>query len=196
MKRISLAFLLLLCVSGFSQNLTQKEFVAIIIEIDRKDDMHPKDIFYWITESNKVNKKYEFDFYPLFLKLFYPSNSYDACCIGKESRFYTHTEDSQFEFTKAFEKKQKEFRDFLKKNSKVIQVIKKRNKWNKLLNEKVTISATAITAELCKCKIKDDRHFESVFLPTSDFKLNPKFWESKNAFYLTDRDYSLLRANY
>ncbi len=56
MKRISLAFLLLLCVSGFSQNLTQKEFVAIIIEIDRKDDMHPKDIFYWITELDRTVK--------------------------------------------------------------------------------------------------------------------------------------------
>ncbi len=196
MKRIIILSLFFISVNSIAQNLTQKEFVVLIFDIERNDSLHPRDIFYWVAESNKGTKDNEFDFKPLFLKLFYSSNSYDDCCIGKESLFYSFTEHSKFEFTDKFGKKQKELRQFLKNHSKVIQVIKKRNKWNKLLNEKVTISATAITAELCNCKIKEDRHFESVFLPTSDFKLNLKFWESENAIYITNRDYSGLRVDY
>lgn len=196
MKGVITTILIFISFNGVAQNLTEKEYAVIIIDIERNDDLHPRDIFYWIAQSQEVNKNYEFDFYPIFLKLFYSSSSYDDCCLGKDSRFYTFDEHSKFEFSDEFGEKQKVFREFLQKNSKVIQIIKKQNKWNKLLNEKVTISATAIKATLCNCNIKEDRHFESIFLPISDFKLNSKFWGSENAFYLTDRDYSGFRADY
>lgn len=196
MKRIIVIIILFINVSGFAQNLIEKEFVVIIIDIERNDDLHPRDIFYWVADANKVNENYELDFYPIFLKLFYSSNSYDDCCIGKESWFYTFNEHSKFEFTDEFDEKQKEFREFLKANSKVIQVIRKKKKWNSLLNEKVTISAIPIKAKLCNCQLKEDRYFESVFLPTSDFELNHKFWISEKATKVTDRDYSGFRADY
>lgn len=196
MKRIIAIIILFISFSGFAQNLIEKEFVVIIVDIERNDGLHPRDIFYWVADTNKVNENYEFDFYPIFLKLFYSSNSYDDCCIGKESWFYTFNEHSKFEFNDEFDEKQKELREFLKTNSRVIQVIRKKNKWNSLLNEKVTISATPIKAKLCNCQIKEDRYFESVFLPASDFELNPKFWNSENADSVAERDYSGFRSDY
>lgn len=196
MKRIIAIIILFISVSGIAQNLAEKEFVVIIIDIERNDDLHPRDIFYWVANTNQVNENNEFDFYPIFLKLFYSSNSYEDCCIGKESWFYTFNEQSKFEFADGFDEKQKELREFLKANSSVVQVIRKQHRWNKLLNEKITISATPIKAKLCNCQIKENRYFESVFLPTSDFQLNPNFWNSENATYVTDRDYSGFGAYY
>ena len=196
MKRIITLFLFLVCFSCISQNLTEKEYVVLIIDIERNDELHPRSIYYWIADSQKINENNEFDFYPIFLKLFYASNSYETCCTGKESRFYTFNENSVFEFSDEFQRKQKLFREFLSKNSRVIQIINKKNNWNKLLNEKITISATAFKAELCYCQILEERHFDFVYLPTSNFKLNPKFWGSENAFYVTNRDYAGFKAEY
>ncbi|MBA9079887.1 hypothetical protein FHS90_004628 [Rufibacter quisquiliarum] len=140
-----------------------------------------------------MNDDLKFDFYPLFLNLFYSSNSYDDCCLGKASSFYTFNTSSRLEFTKEFENKQKEFRDFLKNNGKRIQTIKK--DFQNGFKEKVTIYATPFTAKLCHCEASDDRHFLSVYLPFTDFKPNSTFWNTGLSSKLYT-DYSQMNPKY
>ncbi len=183
--------------SGFTQNLVEKNYIVLIFDVKQNDNLHPGRFSYWIAESDKLNDKFEFDFSPLFLNLFYTSNAYDDCCMGKASNFYTFTTESKFEFTKEFENKQKIFREFLKSNAKKIQTIKK--KWENGRNETVTISAIPIKTKICNCKILDKKknyyNFESVSLPISDFELNNEFWKSKNASYIIN-DYSKFESEY
>ncbi|QHT67518.1 hypothetical protein GXP67_13215 [Rhodocytophaga rosea] len=189
-KKLSFVSLLFISFNGKAQNLSEKEYIVLIVNIERKDPLHPGEIYYWIAASDTLNEEYEFNFSPLFLRLFYPSSSYDDCCEGRDARFYTLTDESKFEFTDEFNNKQENLRKFLKKNSKLIQVIKKKNGFSKLLNEKVTISATAIKTSLCSCKIIEEKHFESVFLPTTEFSLNNDFWNSDKAYHIKHKDYT------
>ncbi len=190
---IIIAFLFLLGNGVTAQEFTEKEYIALIVDIERNDVLHPRDIFYWIADADKLNQDYRFDFVPLFLKLFYSSDAYEDCCKGQGTTFYTFTSESEFLFKEDFEKIQEDLKIFLKKNSKKIQTIKK--KWNNGFKEKITISATPINAILCNCEIKDKIHFQSVFLPTTEFKLNLKFWEKEISRHLIT-DYSNLHFIY
>ena len=176
--------------------IEEKEYVIIIFKVQKKDYLHPGGIYYWVTESNKIDLDKTIEFSPLFLNLFYSSNSYENCCKGDSSIFYSFQNNSKFEFDESFERKQDEFKKYIKQNSRKIQTIKKRNKNNKLLNENITISATAIKAKLCNCKIEDKMHFESVYLPSSELKLNQEFWKSDEAFFILNMDYSKMLYNY
>jgi len=180
---------------GLAQNNIDKNYIVLIFDVKQNDNLHPGRISYWITESDKLNGKYDFNFSPFFLSLLYTSNAYNDCCIGKTSNFYTFTAESKFEFTEEFEKKQKTLREFLKSNSKKIQTIKKQ--WKNGRKETVTISAVSIKSKVCNCKISDNNryHFESVTLPLSDFELNNEFWKTENARYL-EKDYSNFESEY
>ena len=179
--------------SGVFQAQDEKEYIVLVVDVKRSNKLHPKDTYYWIAESDKLDTDGNFAFSPLFLELFYTSNSYDECCTGEPSRFYTFTTESKVEFTKEFSEKQEKLRNFLEKNKRKIQTIDK--KWEVGLKEDVTIYAVPIKANLCSCKVLEDKQFESVFLPKSNFKLNSEFWQTEISKNIT-MDYSLLDLEY
>ncbi len=195
-KKVFSFILMLICFDGFSQSQIEKEFVVVIFDIKRNDKLHPRDIYYWVAESNHVNEYLNFEFAPLFMSFFYPSNSYDDCCLGEATHFYSINKESKFEFADDLEKRQEHLKKFLKQNSKKIQLIKKNWGQNNLLNERVSIYATPITAEFCSCKILDEKHFDNVYLPFGEIRLNPGFWNSEFASYLKNRDFSNMYPNY
>lgn len=194
-KSLIILILLTINLTSFAQNNIDKNYIVLIFDIKQNDNLHPGRISYWIAESDNLNEKDDFDFSPFFLSLFYTSNAYDDCCLGKTSNFYTFTTESKFEFTEEFDKKQEILREFLKSNAQKIQTIKKQ--WQNGRKETVTISAVSIKAKMCSCKISDNKRydFESVTLPLSDFELNNEFWKTKNARYL-GKDYSNFESEY
>ena len=127
-KSLFILILLTASLTSFSQSIVDKNYIVLIFDIKQNDNLHPGRISYWIAESDKLNEKDDFDFSPFFLSLFYTSNAYDDCCLGKTSNFYTFTTESKFEFAEGFEKKQKILREFLKSNGKKIQTIKNSGK--------------------------------------------------------------------
>lgn len=195
MKKYIFIILLLYFQNSFTQNVIEKNYIVLIFKIEQNDDLHPGRISYWIADSEVINSNGEFKFLPFFLKLFYTSNSYDDCCLGKTSNFYSFNDKSEFEFAEGFEKKQEVFSDFLKSNSRKIQTIKK--EWENGQKQTVTISAVPVKTKICSCKISDAKgyNFESVALPLSDFELDNEFWKNKKADYI-NTDYSNFDSEY
>jgi hypothetical protein len=194
-KSLFILILLTASLTSYTQSIIDKNYIVLIFDVKQNNNLHPGRISYWIAESDKLNEKDDFDFSPFFLSLFYTSNAYDDCCLGKKSNFYTFTTESKFEFAEGFEKKQEILREFLKSNEKKFQTIKKQ--WKNGRKETVTISAVSIKAKICSCKISDNKRydFESVTLPQSDFELNNEFWKTKNARHL-EKDYSSFESKY
>ena len=55
---IIIRFLLLISFSGFTQNLTKKEFVILTFEMSRNKGQHKKHVYtyYWIDKLEKYEK--------------------------------------------------------------------------------------------------------------------------------------------
>ena len=150
---IFLIILLLISFSGFTQNLTEKEFVILTFEMDRNKDSHGTFIYYWVAELEKYDKIDEYKelkIYSLFLHEFYGSEQLASCCLGKVSYPYTTTTGTEFNFPENYSEYLTELRELVKNKRQKIQVIKK--EWKEGYKEKVTVYATTVRGKLCECE--------------------------------------------
>lgn len=192
-NKVILIFLLLISFSGFTQNLTEKEFVILTFEMDRNKDSHGTFIYYWIAELEKYEKVDEYKepkIYSLFLHEFYGSEQLESCCLGKVSYPYTMTTGTKFNFPENYGEYLTELRELVKKNREKIQVIKK--EWKDGYKEKVTVYATAIRGKLCECEFGGDTYLtkgDRISFPKGNYEII-KNYLTKEKRILLFKDFS------
>ena len=160
-NKIIFIFLLLISFSGFTQNLTEREFVILTFEMNRNKDSHGTFIYYWITELEKYENANEYKdpkLNSLFLQELGSSDALESCCLGKTSDPFTYTTSSEFDFPENHSEYLSELRELIKKNRQKIQVIKK--EWKKGYKEKVTVYATAVSGEMCECEFGGKKYLK------------------------------------
>ena len=188
-----LIFLLLISFSGFTQNLTEKEFVILTFEMDRNKDSHGTFIYYWIAELEKYEKVDEYKepkIYSLFLHEFYGSEQLESCCLGKISYPYTMTTGTEFNFPENYSEYLTELRELVKKNREKIQVIKK--EWKDGYKEKVTVYATAVRGKLCECEFGGNTYLtkgDRISFPKGNYEII-KNYLTKEKRILLFKDFS------
>ncbi len=190
---IIIIFLLLISFSGFTQNLTEKEFVVLTFEMSRNKGQHKNYVYtyYWIAELEKYEKADEYKepkIYSLFLNEFYGSEQLESCCLGKVSYPYTMTTGTEFNFPKNYDTYLNNLRKLVKDNRKEIQVINK--KWKDNHKEKVTVYATTVKGKLCVCEYGGDvilKTGDLISFPKGEFKIIDTFWnDNKNILLFKD----------
>ncbi|WBL23813.1 hypothetical protein [Zunongwangia sp. HRR-M8] len=199
-NKVILIFLLLISFSGFTQNLTEKEFVILTFEMDRNKDSHGTFIYYWVAELKKYEKVDEYKepkIYSLFLHEFYGSEQLESCCLGNVSYPYTMTTATatEFNFPENHSEYLTELRELVKKNREKIQVIKK--EWKNGYKEKVTVYATSIRGKLCECEFGGDTYLtkgDRISFPKGDYEIIKDYLTKEKRILLfkdfSDFDYS------
>ena len=179
--------------SGFTQNLTEKEFVILTFEMSRNKGQHKNYVYtyYWIAELEKYEKVDEYKepkIYSLFLTEFYGSEQLESCCLGKVSYPYTMTTGTEFNFPENYDTYLKDLRSLVKDNRKEIQVINK--KWKNNLKEKVTVYATTVKGKLCVCEYGGDvilKTGDLISFPKGEFRIIDTYWnDNKNILLFKD----------
>lgn len=187
-NKVALIVLLLICFSGFTQNLIEKEFVILTFEMDRNKDSHGTFIYYWIAEFEnyeKVDEYKEPKIYSLFLHEFYGSEQLEFCCLGKVSYPYTMTKGTEFNFPKNYSEYLTDLRELVKNNREKIQVIKK--EWKDGYKEKVTVYATTVRGKLCECKFGGDTYLtkgDRISFPKGNYEIIKNYLTSEKRILL------------
>jgi hypothetical protein len=190
---IILIFLLLISFSGFTQNLTENEFVVLTFETSSNKGQHKNTIYtyYWIAELEKYEKVDEYKepkIYSLFLNEFYGSEQLESCCLGKVSYPYTMTTGTEFKFPENYSEYLTGLRKSVKDNRKQIQVINK--KWKNNYKEKVTVYATTVKGKLCVCEYGGKvilKAGDLISFPKGEFKIIDDYWnDNKNILLFKD----------
>ena len=192
-NKVILIFQLLISFSGFTQNLTEKEFVILTFEMDRNKDSHGTFIYYWVAELEKYEKVDEYKnpiIYSVFLHELESSDQLESCCIGKTSDPFTYTTASEFNFPENYVEYLTELRELVKENSQKIQVIKK--EWKDGYKEKITVYATAVRGKLCECEFAGDRYLttgDRISFPKGNYEII-KNYLTKEKRILLFKDFS------
>jgi hypothetical protein len=189
--KIFLTILLLISFGGFSQNLTEKEFVILTFEIDRNKDSHGTFSYYWVAElekHEKVDEYKEAKIYSIFLHEIYGSEQLESCCLGKVSYPFTMTTGTEFNFPENYSEYLTNLRKLVKDNRKKIQVINK--KWKDNYKEKVTVYATTVKGKLCLCEFGGKvilKTGDLISFPKGEFKIIDNYWnDNKNILLFKD----------
>jgi hypothetical protein len=180
---ILLLFLNIIPISGFAQNLEDKDFVILTFEMDRNKDSHGTFIYYWVAELEEYrnfqpNDRYKkVSLYSIFLHEFYGSEQLDSCCLGEVSYPYTYTTATEFKFPENHSKYLTDLRELVEENRQKIQVIKK--EWRDGYKEKVTVYATAVRGKLCECEFGGDRFLtkgDRISFPKGNYEVLKDFF--------------------
>lgn len=190
-NKIILIILLLTSFCGFTQNLSEKEFVILTFEMERNKDSHGTFTYYWVAELEKYEKVNEYKepkIYSLFLNEFYGSEQLESCCLGKVSYPYTMTTGTEFKFPENYSTYLSDLRKLVKNNRKKIQVINK--KWKDNYKEKVTVYATTVKGKLCVCEYGGKvilKAGDLISFPKAEYKIIDNYWnENKNILLFKD----------
>ncbi|MEX0996153.1 MAG: hypothetical protein WDZ45_03800 [Flavobacteriaceae bacterium] len=184
---------LLISFSGFTQNLTEKEFVVLTFESSSNKGQHKNIIYsyYWIAELEKYEKVDEYKepkIYSLFLNEFFGSDQLETCCSGKVSYPFIMTTETEFKFPENYSEYLTGLRKLVKDNRKQIQVINK--KWKNNYKEKVTVYATAVKGKICVCEYGGKiilKAGDLISFPKGEFRIIDDYWnDNKNILLFKD----------
>jgi hypothetical protein len=179
-KKLIFTFLILITFRGFSQNLTEKEFVILTFEMERNKDAHGTFVYYWVAELEKYENSDEYkkpEIFTIYLHEFYGSDQLNNCCEGKVSDPYTYTTASEFDFPENYSEYLTDLRKLVKSNRKKLQVIKK--EWKKNHKEKVTVFGTAVRGKICECEFDGRNYLEKgdrISFPKGNFEILENYW--------------------
>jgi len=201
-KKLIFILLILISFSGFSQNLTEKEFVILTFEMERNKDAHGTFVYYWVAELEKYEKVDEYKepkIYTIYLHEFYTSDQLDNCCVGKKSNPYIYTTASEYIYPENYSEYLNNLRDLVKDNREKIQVIKK--EWKKNHKEKITVYGTAFRGKLCECEfggknfLKDG---DQISFPKGKYEIIEDFWtdEKRILIFKDFADFEYVNTDY
>lgn len=161
--------------------------------------MHGLSTYYWITPSDSLNLRKSLA--PVYLNEFYSSTDYIKCCNQNPVDIFSVTKESVWDFNNEFKNNLTTLRQIVLKGRRKIQTIEKN--WGESYKEKITVYATAVNGQFCKCGIigVSVKTFESyegdvyyrgrIYLPSGTYSLDNKFWTTEKAKNW-DKDYSYL----
>ena len=176
--------------SGFTQNLTEKEFVVLTFEKIRNKGQHANQVYtyYWVAELEKHENVDEYKdpkIFSLYLNEIYGSEQLKSCCLGNTSYPYTMTTETKFNFPENYASYLKNLRKLIKDNREKIQVVKKR--WKNNYKEKITVFATTVKGKLCVCEYGGDTILETgdlISFPKGELKIIDTFWNDNKSILL------------
>jgi len=153
--------------------------------------MHGKKEYFWIIASDSL-KDNESKLSRLFLSNFSKANLED-CCKGNPIDPYIVTDTSHFILDQAFDKEIETLKMLISKNKSKIQRISK--KWESGQKQTITIYAIPIRGHFCFSEfhqIGKERisYNGKVSIPFSSFIFAEGFWETPNAKFILNRDFS------
>jgi len=157
-KRLLILIFTLTTLTTFAQQDSLKQFVILTFEMDRNKDSHGTFVYYWVAELEKYEKVNEYKdpiIYSLFLHNFYSRNQLDSCCLGKTSYPFNFFRGDNLDFPKNYDEYLSGLRKLVKDNRVLIQKITKN--WKNNYKETVTVYATAVRGQVCKCINGGDR---------------------------------------
>src|SRR5688572_18738273 len=172
--KVFLIIVLFTWTKGYSQH-QDNEFIILTFEL--KTQSHGLIKYYWISSVDSLNTRKGLS--PVYLHTFFSTNDFTACCNNKPIDIFTSTTESNYKFEDEFNKNLDALNKIVLSGRRKIQTIKKT--WDKGLSETITVYATSIKGQFCKCGLigRSLKLFESyegdiyykggIYLPTGHY---------------------------
>jgi len=160
----------------FSQELSKKEYLIITYESSVNKGPHKKQNYFWIIESDKLEKNNK-NTSPLYFEG-YSKTLLDDCLKNKIVSPFNFYTDDKWNFTPEYLDLQKKMPSLIYENRIKIMTIRK--KWNNKFKEKIRVYITPVVGEFCECPISENNgskinYMDSIYFPIKNVKYNSLF---------------------